>query len=82
MGTLIKLLVVLGIAWLLYDYAMEKQKPDRVEARYQNTQTVFPADNNDRQYSSVDDCQRYINADRIQDCLETKIKRATEKRSP
>ena len=82
MGSLLKLLVVLMISWFLYSYGIQQKNPKKAEARYQDSQAVFPADNNDREYSGLDDCQRYISADRIQDCLETKIKRATEKRSP
>ncbi len=80
MGSILKLLVVLAFGWLIYTYGIQ-QNTQQASSRYQDPGFSFD-DEADGGSGGGDDCARHINPELLQACLEAKIKKAAEKRSP
>ena len=80
MGSILRLVVVLAIAWFVYSYVI-KQNEQKPSARYQDPEFSFDDESNDNA-GNADDCSRYINPEQLESCLEEKIRKASEKRSP
>jgi len=80
MGSILRLLVVLAIGWFVYSYVIQ-QDTQNPSARYQDPELSFD-DESGSGAGSSDDCARYINPEQLESCLEAKIQKAAEKRSP
>ncbi|MBX2886108.1 MAG: hypothetical protein KTR32_39500 [Granulosicoccus sp.] len=69
---------LLAVAWFLLSYIKGQSAVEKPVARYQDNPQETLFDEDYKKQRNTDGCERYINADRIQDCLDSVIR---EKRS-